>query len=426
MRVVILTVGSRGDVQPYVALGVGLQRAGYQVTLATDPSFESFVRDYGLHFAPIRASFLQLIQSAEGRAALAGKNRLRLMQKVMPMLGQIMDDAWAAAQAADIIVYHPKLLAGYHIAEKLDVPGLLALALPAYSPTGAFANPALGGGNYGSFLNKLSYDLFLKVALLPYRRMINRWRKERLGLAPFTDERMQRGQPVPKLYAYSEHVVPSPADWDAATFVTGYWFLEREEEWQPPADLGAFLEKGAPPVYVGFGSMAGQDAPRTTQIVINAVQATGQRAILASGYGGLRPAALADTMYTIDAVPHAWLFPHCAAVVHHGGAGTTAAGLRAGKPTVICPFFGDQPFWGKRVLALGVGPQPIPQKKLTVAGLAQAIHVAVTDTPMQARATALGEKIRAENGVANAVDIIRKLRCGMYGAGIGEQAVLDD
>lgn len=409
MHIVILTVGSRGDVQPYVALGVGLQQAGYEVTLATDTSFEQFVQEFGLNFAPVRAAFLQLIQSVEGRAAIAGKNRFRLMQKVMPMLRQIMDDAWTAAQTADVIVYHPKLMAGYHIAEKLGTPGILALPLPVYSPTRAFANPALGGGNYGAIFNKLSYTLFLSVALLPYRRMINQWRKDRLGLPSFTSDLIRNGQPIPKLYAYSEQVVPSPTDWDASTFVSGYWFLEPEQPWQPPADLLTFLKNGAPPVYIGFGSMAGQDAAHTTQIVINAMREAGQRAILAAGYGGLMPTTNSDMVYTIDAAPHEWLFPRCAAVVHHGGAGTTAAGLRAGKQTLICPFFGDQPFWGKRVVALGVGPQPIPQKKLTVAELAQALQIAVTDSSMQERATQLGQKLRAENGVENAVNIIRKL-----------------
>lgn len=409
MRIIILTVGSRGDVQPYVALGVGLQQSGYQVTLATDTSFEQFVRDYGLKFAPLRAAFLQLMQTPEGRAALAGNNRLRLMQQIMPMLRNMMDDAWAAAHDADAIVYHPKVLAGYHIAEKMGVPGLLALAIPLYSRTRSFANPALGGGNYGPILNKVSYNLFLQAALFPYRRMINAWRKDCLGLPSFTTDLVLHGRPVPKLYAYSNHVVPRPDDWDSSTFVTGYWFLDRDHAWQPPSDLRAFVEAGAAPVYIGFGSMAGQHAALTTQVVRAAVHEAGQRAIMVSGSGGLVASDISDTVYTIDSVPHDWLFPRCAAVVHHGGAGTTGAGLRAGKPMIVCPFFGDQPFWGRRVAELGVGPQPIPQKRLTIAGLAQAIRVAVTDTSMQERANMLGQQIRTEQGVEHAVGIIRNL-----------------
>ncbi|WP_129672533.1 glycosyltransferase [Candidatus Chloroploca sp. Khr17] len=408
-KINILTVGSRGDVEPYVALGVGLQQAGYAVTLATEAGFEGLVREHGLAFAPLRAEFIHLAQSSEGKAALAGKNPFGLMQRIKPMLRNILDDAWAASQAAEAIIYHPKALAGYHLAEKLQVPGFLTMMLPAYSPTRIFSNPALGGQNYGDWVNWFTYTLFLRGATLPYRSLINAWRKERLGLPPFRDDTILRGKPVPKMYAYSQHVVPKPPDWDASTFVSGYWFLPTSASWQPSAALEAFLAQGPPPVYVGFGSMASQDAARTTKLVLAAAAQAGQRVILASGWGGLSTADLPATAFALEAAPHAWLFPRCAAVVHHGGAGTTGAGLRAGKPTVICPFFGDQPFWGQRVFALGVGPWPVPQKKLTVERLARAIEVAVSDQAMRQRAEALGAKIRAEDGVARAIEFMRTM-----------------
>jgi UDP:flavonoid glycosyltransferase YjiC (YdhE family) len=200
--------------------------------------------------------------------------------------------------------------------------------------------------------------------------------------------------------------VPTPADWDASSHVTGYWFLPRQPDWQPPAELLAFLERGPAPVYVGFGSMPSQDAERKTRLVLDAVAQSGQRAILATGWGGLAQASAPPGVFVLDSAPHDWLFERCAAVVHHGGAGTTAAGLRAGKPSVICPFFGDQPFWGRRVHALGAGPQPIPQKKLTAAALAGAMRAAATDPGMAGRAAALGEGIRQEDGVARAVALI--------------------
>lgn len=408
-RILILTAGSQGDVQPYVALGKGLKQAGFEVLLATDPSFASLVTDHTLDFAPLHAPFAQLVQTEAGKAALAGKKSIRLKQ-IMPMLRQMMDDAWEIAQHynPDAVVYHAKPLAGYHIADKLGIPGFLAMALPIYSPTRSFANPIFGGGNYGGWLNYLSYTLFLQASLLPYRRFINQWRQEKLGLPPFRDERSLHGRPVSKLYAYSRHVVPPPADWDESAIATGYWFLDSASDWQPTADLVAFLANGSPPIYVGFGSMASQDAVKTTRLVIDAIHQSGQRAVLATGWGGLSASEVPDTIHILQSAPHDWLFPRCLAVVHHGGAGTTGAGLRAGKPTIICPFFGDQPFWGKQVFELGVGPRPIPQKQLTVVNLSQAIQAVAQDTAMQQRANELGKKIRAENGVMQAVEVIRE------------------
>jgi sterol 3beta-glucosyltransferase len=411
MKIAILTLGTRGDVQPYVALGLGLQRAGHTVVLATDQGFASFVESYGLEFAAFDIGFVALMQSAQGKAAMAGKGRLKLLQQVMPQLRKMMDDAWQAAQGADVIIFHGKVVGSPHIAEKLGVPAFLAMAMPAYSPTRAFATPVIGGGNFGGALNKLSYNLFLKAATLPYRGLIKRFRTETLGMPPLNgDDMLLRGKPIPKLYGYSAHVVPVPVDWDQTSHVTGYWFLPAQSNWQPPRELLYFLGQGAPPVYVGFGSMASEDSERVTGIVVDAVMQSGQRAILASGWGGLRQANASPNIFHMDSAPHDWLFPRCAAVVHHGGAGTTAAGLQAGKPTLICPFLGDQPFWGRRVHELGVGPKPIPQKKLSAAALAQAMRLVATDTGMAQRAQTLGTKIAAEDGVARAIEIIAAIK----------------
>jgi sterol 3beta-glucosyltransferase len=282
------------------------------------------------------------------------------------------------------------------------------MALPGYSPTEAFFNPMLGGGDRGPWLNRLSYSLFFKLALLPYRGLINRWRSEALALPPVQSELVLRGQPIPKLYSYSPQIVPIPQDWDDSSVVTGYWFLDRAANWEPPADLVAFLAQGAPPVYVGFGSMVSQDAEHLTRLTLDALHQSGQRAILATGWGGLSAEEVPNQVYVLKAAPHDWLFSHCAAVVHHGGAGTTGAGLRAGKPTLICPFIGDQPFWGQRVFELGVGPHPIPQRQLTSDSLTQALRTLVTDAAMQQRAADLGASIRDEQGVACAVEVLRQ------------------
>ena len=203
-------------------------------------------------------------------------------------------------------------------------------------------------------------------------------------------------------------MLPVPGDWANSSHVTGYWFLNSDEAYEPPADLANFLTTGEPPVYIGFGSMATGDASKTTDLVLNAVRQSRTRAILATGWGGLSELESSENIYRLKSAPHDWLFPRCSAVVHHGGAGTTGAGLRAGKPTVICPFFGDQPFWGKQVYKLGAGPKPIPQKRLSVDKLRRSILEATSNERMRQSADAIGKQIRAENGVAQATEIIKR------------------
>jgi sterol 3beta-glucosyltransferase len=239
-----------------------------------------------------------------------------------------------------------------------------------------------------------------------YRGPISKWRRDVLGLPPAKGEDKLHGKLVTKLYAYSQAVVPRPADWDESSFVTGYWFLDAPAGWQPEPALVKFLQEGPPPVYVGFGSMFMHGGARKTEIVLKALRLAGQRGVLATGWGGLTMDNVPEGIFVLDAVPHDWLFPQVAAVVHHGGAGSTGAALRAGKPVVICPHVGDQPFWGRRVATLGVGPSPIPQSKLTAERLADAIRIAVTDSNMRQRAASIGETIRAEDGVGRAVEII--------------------
>jgi sterol 3beta-glucosyltransferase len=200
--------------------------------------------------------------------------------------------------------------------------------------------------------------------------------------------------------------VPSPPDWPDSVQTSGFWFLERPGDWSPPDDLLSFLAAGPPPVYVGFGSMASSQSKKITNIVVSALSKSGVRGIIATGWGGLDADHYADTIFRTDSVPHDWLFPRVSAVVHHGGAGTTAAGLRAGRPTLVCPIFGDQPFWGKVVHDLGAGAKPIYQKKLTVDNLHEAITQLLNTASIKEKATELGVKIRNEDGIGAAIAVI--------------------
>jgi sterol 3beta-glucosyltransferase len=411
MNITILTIGTRGDVQPFVALGTRLTGAGHEVALATGRGFEAFVTEHGLHHASLDVDLLERLQSSEGRAAISGRNLFSTVKQVASMYRKVLDQEWAASQRAGALVYHPKALGGYHIAEALGIPGFLAHPVPMLSPTRAFPNPVLlPFGDLGGFFNALSYGAFLRLITAPYHRTINRWRKQTLGLPPrrfLASELELHGRPIRRLVCCSPRVLPPPGDWDRSTSVTGYWFLDRQKDWQPPAHLSSFLEAGEQPVYVGFGSLAGRK-PERVAAALMALEKSGQRGVLATERGSLPP-GVPESVCAIESAPHEWLFPRMTAVVHHGGAGTTAEGLRAGKPTIICPTsLNDQAFWGRRVVELGVGPKHIPQKKLAADDLARAVRTVTSDDGMRRRAEKLGEKIRAERGVARAVEIIEE------------------
>jgi UDP:flavonoid glycosyltransferase YjiC (YdhE family) len=406
-RVSIQTLGTRGDVQPFVALGRALRQAGFAPCLATAPRFADFVRDHGLGFAPLPGDMLEMIETPTGRAALGGRHALaakwRLLRAARPMFRRLLDAQWQAAAGAEILVAHPKALGGMSIAEALDVPGFVALPLPGLTPTAAFPCPLLPFADLGP-LNRASHALMRRGGDLVAGGALRRWRAEVLGLPPAASLDL-RGQPAPVLYAYSPSLVPVPADWPADAIVTGSWVLE-EPAWTPPRELLAFLAAGPPPIHVGFGSLPAEDARHLAGLVVAAMAQAGQRAVLATGWGGLDPGKVPPGIHVLRSAPHGWLFPRMAAVVHHGGAGTTAAGLRAGRPSVICPFFGDQPFWGRRVHALGAGPAPIPRRALTAERLARAVSLAVADPAMQHHAARIGAEMAGEDGVGRAVAAI--------------------
>jgi len=396
MHITILALGSRGDVQPYVALGLGLQRAGYKVRLVALSQFETFVESRGLDFLSLGID-LDDLQKA-GR-------------EFKPNMERMQESFWQASQGTEAIIFSTLGINAYHVAEKLEVPCLWALTIPIFGRTRT--RPALlpplplGGG-----CNLLAHILTEQGTQQSIGRLFNSWRQKRLNLPPIQLHRFPytqlRGQPVPMLYCYSPAVVPKPPDWSEHAHVTGYWFLDQGPYWQPPTDLVDFLESGPPPIYVGVGGITSREPEKTSRIVLDALRQSGQRGVIATGGGGLSQSGLPDEVFVTEAVPHDWLFPRMAAVAHHGGAGTTGAGLRAGVPSIIVPVTNDQPFWGRRVKALGAGPAPIPRKRLTVDRLAYAISVAVTDESIRKRAAELGETIRAEDGVVNAVGIINQ------------------
>lgn len=422
MRVLIVTMGSRGDVQPYIALGQGLQAAGHVVKIATHCNFQSFVEEHGLLFAPLNADMRALMKSDAGRRMwAAGANSAlyghRFFQAVRPLTRRIAQDCLEASRGADVVL--GSMLGywmAYNAAEKLHLPLHAAYLQPAH-PTGLYPNamfvPLPERVKNRDRYNLFSYGAFNRVLWLLAASMYNDARKSVLGLPPLKYEDLFGALTHPHgpqvLYGYSSHVLPQDPDWPQRIRVTGFWYLDPPPAWRPPEHLVRFLEAGPPPVYVGFGSMSSCRPEETADTVVAALQQAGVRGILLSGWAGLKPSRLPDTVLQIDEVPHSWLFPQVAAVVHHGGAGTIAAALRAGVPQVSVPFSGDQPFWTHTIAELGVAPPPIPHRRLNARKLAGAIALATTDPDLRAKAAAVGAQVRAENGVARAVELVNRL-----------------
>lgn len=424
MRIAIIAMGSRGDIQPYIALGKGLNAVGHKVRLITHENFAELVSAYGLEFCPVKGNVQAFMEDPENRRLLESGNFLAINARTAKATQRAAVD-WAegglaACQGMELLIAGVGgLFLGLALAEKLKLPLLQAHIFP-FTPTKAF--PAIlfpqSVSKLGGAVNQLSHHLFRQIMWQGSRTGDGLARSQVLDLPPapfwgsYNSARFQR---YPILYGLSPSVITQPSDW-RNTHITGYWFLDEAPDWTPPAALLEFLQKGNPPVFIGFGSMVSRNPEETAELVLRAIELTGQRALLQAGWSGLSKRDRPDTVLMVDSIPHSWLFPRVAAVVHHGGAGTTAAGLRAGIPTIVIPFFGDQPFWGQRVAELGVGTAPIPRQQLTAERLAEAIHKAVNDSAMRQRAADLGAKIQAEDGVANAVAIVQELeKCGAFG-----------
>ena len=415
MRITIFALGSRGDVQPYVALGKGLKDAGHTALVLTSQDFRELVTTYGLDFFDVGGNMQAIAQGMEG--LLEQGNFLKILSSMgeaaQRLASQAAVSGLAACQDTELIIGGlGGLFSGLAVSQKLGISFLPAYYYPL-TPTGEFRNAIapLPDRRLPAWANRLSHRAVQQIIWQNFRAADNKARREVLQMAsapfwgPFTALQAPE-QTV--LYGYSPHVIPSPQDWGPNIHVTGYWFLEPPAGWEPPADLVDFLRAGPPPVYVGFGSMVTSRPEETAEMVVQALARTGQRGVLSAGWGGLKAEDLPESVFMIGSVPFDWLFPRMAAVVHHGGAGTTSMGLRAGIPSIITPFMGDQPFWGQRVHELGVGPKPIPRKRLTVDRLAESIRIAVSDVAMREQATRLGQRIRAEDGIAQAVAVIEQ------------------
>ncbi len=407
MKILISTLGSRGDVQPYLALAVGLKNAGHHPTLAAPSTFANWIRAYGVETVPLNFNPQEVMRQIARSSRLRALTTMReILEKGMT---EIQTTIWQSAQETEFFIQSGTGMGALETASLLKLPIAITNLVPL-TPTRAFPMFWLPfrfslGQRYNLFTHHFMARLLWPVG----SSTTNIWRKK-LGLKPWRSEAEMRAYArslhTPTLHGYSPSLLPKPADWDALQHVTGYWPLDEPDDFQPSDDLLRFLENGPPPVYIGFGSMTSENPERQTTLAEHALALTGQRGLILTGWGAIAKRPSSPNTLFIHDIPHTWLFPRVAAVVHHGGAGTTAAGLRAGVPSILTPFGGDQFSWADLIVKAGVGPKTPGIKNLTAEKLAASIEQALHNTTIWANAATLGGIIHAENGIARAIDII--------------------
>ncbi|RDW66017.1 hypothetical protein BP6252_09652 [Coleophoma cylindrospora] len=432
LNVVIQIVGSRGDVQPFVALGKVLrEKYGHRVRIATHLVFKEFVEENGLLFFSIGGDPAELMafmvhnpglipDVATLRSGEVGRRRKGTYEMLVGCWRSCIEagdgtgpaifeagrneEEQTAPFIADCIIANPPSFAYLHCAEKLGIPCHMMFTMP-WSPTKSFPHPLVNirsSNADGDQSNFISYALFEMVTWQGLGDIINKFRKSRLNLQPISlmwAPGMASRLRVPFTYCWSPALIPKPKDWGPHISVSGFYFLSLASAYTPDPALLEFLAAGPPPVYIGFGSIVVDDPDAMTKMIFDAVKKAGIRALVSKGWGGLGASELGQPkeIFMLGNVPHDWLFQHVSAVVHHGGAGTTAAGITAGKPTVVVPFFGDQPFWGAMIARAGAGPSPIPYKSLNVESLVSQLKIALKPETL-IKAKELGESIATESG----------------------------
>ena len=404
MKIVIPTIGSRGDVQPFIALAQGLEKAGHETVLASHPVMKTLVEAYGGSFAPIgpNINLAERVALIRQQARNAAIGLMQGMRFGFEMLEKSHDDILALCREADLVVVPTAIAAGKNEAEQLGIPYLSVSLMPWAIP---WDDPDR------SLFKRILYKAMDGGIHLITTRPLNRIRKKQnlppVGKEGFTSKQLN-------LIPISPHVYQPNPLWAPHHQIVGYWFADEPVGWSPSEDLLAFLEKGDPPILISLGAMSlgNRGAEESVNLFVDAIQQVEARAVIQGWKAGIKDRSLTANIFAAESLPHSWLLPHCVGVVHHGGYGTTAAGFRAGIPALVIPHIADQFYWGQRVHELMVGPKPIRRAILEINGLVDGLDALLGDDGMRKAAVTLGEKIRSEDGVHNAVRWIEDVFAG--------------
>ena len=420
MKIAISTVGTRGDLQPYIALGLGLKNSGHEVLIVSAKNEESFVRSYGLDFYALDVDIQKIMEGDDVQEMAKGSNPVKFIishlkgsKSLKTLMVKTQGEIWNACKDADLIIFHPGMPLGFFLAKEKNKKAILATPFPVvttkdYPSILFYALPKLG-----SYYNLITHFIFDKVfwalAKSPIKVFLKNGIQNKINLdtSPL-QQQIKSGGLI--LNGYSKLLFPHSKQWTNNIHTTGSWIIETAPTFLPLKELDDFIKNGEMPIYIGFGSMKDLNTfNKKIAIIIEALQITKQRAVVGLGWTTNNyKEKLPDNIFLVESVPHTWLFPKMNMVIHHGGAGTTATGLRAGRPTIIIPHNADQPAWGQRVFELGVGSKPIKKSKLTADNLSEAIMYSMTPVIIK-NAEQLGQKLKSENGVQNAVEIISRL-----------------
>ncbi|MGB8454939.1 MAG: glycosyltransferase [Anaerocolumna sp.] len=415
MKAVIMTLGTRGDVQPYVALGQELTKRGHDVIICTGESFKGFIEEHGITFARAESDLMALLKTPEGQAVFnsAGKNIVKTLkyvkEVVTPAFRKSLDDFWEAAKEADVIIYHPKAFGTVDMALALGIPCISMPPVPIIYPITEFPNLAIAPTrNWGKLLNKLSYKLIEKADASNIKE-INDFRKKTLHLAKrkagvFAYKK--DGVYIPIIYPLSPALFTDVKSWENRVFLPGFFFLDTKEL-TLDKKIEDFLSKGKKPIIISFSSMPLKEPEVFKEKLTQALKRTDNRAIILTGTSGMQ-FTHENCILAVGQAPHSLLFPKAMGIVHHGGIGTVAAALCSGVPQLIIPFSADQPFWANRLYKMGYALKPLREKNCNVQDLVLAFQKMADITLIQ-NALAIKKIIEKEDGVISAVDYIEKI-----------------
>jgi sterol 3beta-glucosyltransferase len=423
VKIVVTTGGTLGDIVPFCAIANVLSGRGHDVVVATSPDYQVLVESLGLRFAKVGESFRALIETPLGRAWNSTESSsvyMKLTRELLvPLMAATTADMRGAVMDADLVLFHPFNLGAYHTAEARGIKAVL-LAMVPWAVSGEIEPVFVPGAPRIAWLRRVLTKAMFGSFCDLFREGHDAHRAS-IGLSPFREknyfaEILAKG--VPLLHLFSPSLVPRPSDWPKGAEVMGFCdLIGQDADFVPSAELTRFLDEGDPPLYVGFGSTTGDKPEALNPIVFGALERLGRRAIVAGGWCGLgndgsptpsEGRRANKNVFQIPYVPHTWLFPRVSAVVHHGSTGSLAAGLKAGRPTLVIPFFGDQGFWGTRAFASGVGPRPVRRRGLTAKRFATALDNVTGDPRYREAAAMLAGKLAAEDGASSTVAYVEK------------------